>query len=73
MSIKRESRIDLKGLHDRKARAVRVAEILIFELKKEFPSPFFVFPLHGDKGCQSAVFQPCAEVARYDPTKPPSE
>ena len=61
MSIKRESGIDLKGLHDRKTRAVRVAEFLIFEFKKEFPSPFFVFPLHGNKGSQSTVFQPSAK------------
>ena len=64
MVIKRKSRVDLEGLHNRKARAVRVAEFLIFEFEKQFPGPFFVFPSHGNKSRQSAVFHPSTEVAR---------
>lgn len=73
MVIERESGIDLEGLHDGKARAVRVAEFLIFEFEKEFPCLFFVFPPHGHNRCKAAVLQPSAEVARYDQAEPPPE
>ena len=73
MSVKGKSRFDPQGAHNGETGAIRVAEILVLILEKQFPGFVFVFPPHRQQRYKAAALQSPAKLGSSRPTQPSSE
>src|SRR3989304_4808662 len=73
MAVKSKSGIYLQSFHYRKARAVRITEILIFEFQKNLPCLLFVFIFYGNNAHKSTILKPLPKILGNTPSETASD